>query len=89
MYTFCHGLSEHHVVVIKSGGNIRCPSEKPNIPPAFYHDYMMFRQTKNKRIHIMVYIRLTDEGFYQYQIFLGRFGLAFSDIRHFPPSECV
>ena len=45
---FAHGISEHHVVVIKSGGNIRCPSEKPNIPPSFYHDYMMFRQTKNK-----------------------------------------
>ena len=61
-----HGISEHHVVVIKSGGNIRCPSEKPNIPPAFYHDYMMFRQTKNKKLHIVVYIRLTEEGSYQY-----------------------
>ena len=63
---FVLGLSEHHVVVIKSGGNIRCPSEKPNIPPAFYHDYMMFRQTKNKKLHIVVYIRLTEEGSYQY-----------------------
>ena len=86
---FVHGLSEHHVVVIKSGGNIRCPNEKPNIPPAFYQNYVMFRQTMNKKVHIRVYIRLTEEGSYQYQIFLSRFGLAFSDIRHFPPLECV
>ena len=49
LYTFfVLGLSEHHVVVIKSGGNIRCPSEKSNIPPAFYYDYMIFRQIMNK-----------------------------------------
>ena len=89
MYTFFHGLSEHHVVVIKSGGNIRCPSEKPNIPPTFYHDYVMFRQTMNKKLYIRVYIRLTEEGSYQYKIFLSRFGLAFSNIRHFPPLECL
>ena len=86
---FVHGLSEHHVFVIKSGGNIRCPNEKPNIPPAFYQNYVMFRQTMNKKVHIRVYIRLTEEGSYQYQIFLSRFGLAFSKIRHFPPLKCV
>ena len=79
---FAHGLYEHHVVVIKSGGNIRYPNEKSNIPPGFYHEYMMFRQTKKKTLHIMVYIRLTEEGSYQYYILLSMFGLAFSDIRH-------
>ena len=87
MYVFVHGLSEHHIVVIKSGRNIRYPSEKPNIPPTFYHDYVMFRQNMNKKLYIRVYIRLTEEGSYQYQIFLSRFGLAFSNIRHFPPLE--
>ena len=86
---FVHGLSEHPVVVIKSGGNIRCPNEKPNIPPAFYQNYVMFRQTMNKKLHIRVYIRLTEEGSYQYQIFLSRFRLAFSNIRQFSLLECV
>ena len=86
---FVHGLSEHHVVVIKSGGNIRYPSEKPNIPPAFYHDYVMFRQTMNKKLYIRVYIRLTEEGSYQYQKILSRFGQTFSNIRHFPSLGCL
>ena len=55
----------------------------------FYHDYVMFRQTMNKKLYIRVYIRLTEEGSYQYKIFLSRFGLAFSNIRHFPPLECL
>ena len=46
----------------------------------FYHDYVMFRQTMNKKLYIRVYIRLTEEGSYQYKIFLSRFGLAFSNI---------
>ena len=54
------------------------------VPPSFYHDYMRFRQSMNKNYIPVVYIRLTKEGSYHYQIFLSRFGLAFFDIRYFP-----
>ena len=50
LYFFAHGFSEHHVVVIKSGGNIRCPSEKPKIPPRFksqLHDVQTNQIQKN------------------------------------------
>ena len=43
MYFFVHSLSEHHIVLIESGGNIRFFIGTPNIPPTFYHNYMMFR----------------------------------------------
>ena len=52
--------------MIKSGGNIRCPNEKPNIPPAFYQNYVMFRQTMNKKVHIRdsdrTEIQMTTDG---------------------------
>ena len=55
------------------------------VPPSFYHDSMRFRQSMNKNYIPVVYIRLTKEGSYHLQIFLSRFGLAFFNIRYFPP----
>ena len=55
------------------------------VPPSFYHDSMRFRQSMNKNYLQEVYIRLTKEDSYHYQIFLSRFGLAFFNIRYFPP----
>ena len=55
------------------------------VPPTFYHDYIRFRQSMNKNYIPEVYIRLTKEDSYHYQILLSMFGLAFPNIRYFPP----
>ena len=55
------------------------------VPPTFYHDYMRFRQSMNKNYIPEVYIRLTKEDSSHYQMLLSMFGLAFPNIRYFPP----
>ena len=66
MQFFVHSLSEHHVVMIESSGNIRFFTGTPNIPPTFYHNYMMFRLSMNKKYKPEVYIRLTEESSIHY-----------------------
>ena len=45
--------------MIESGGDIRFFTGTPNIPPTFYHNYMMFHE---KKYTPEVYIGLTEEG---------------------------
>ena len=37
-----------------------------HVPPSFYYDYMMFKQTMNKNYVPGVHIRLTEEGSYHH-----------------------
>ena len=49
MYFFVHSLSEHHIVMIESGGKIRFLIGTRNIPPTFLsqlHDVQINHEQK-------------------------------------------